>query len=47
MILLLSWVHTGRRSVLSSSQLYSPAKIIVVDMDDNRLALAREMGANT
>lgn len=31
--------------VLLTSQFYSPATITVVDMDDNRLAKAREMGA--
>lgn len=32
-------------SVLLTSQFYSPAVIIVVDLDDNRLAAAKEMGA--
>ncbi len=32
-------------AVLLSAKLYSPANIIMVDMDDNRLAMAREMGA--
>ncbi|SEL59805.1 zinc-dependent alcohol dehydrogenase family protein [Parapedobacter koreensis] len=32
-------------SVLLTAQFYSPSTIIVVDMDDNRLALAKEMGA--
>ncbi|MGV0375639.1 zinc-dependent alcohol dehydrogenase family protein [Corynebacterium hadale] len=31
--------------VLLTSQFYSPASITVVDMDDNRLAKAKEMGA--
>lgn len=31
--------------VLLTAQLYSPATIIMVDMDDNRLAMAKEMGA--
>lgn len=30
---------------LLTAQLYSPSRIIVVDMDDNRLAMAREIGA--
>ena len=30
---------------LLTSQFYSPAQIIAVDMDDNRLALAKELGA--
>ncbi|KMK51642.1 alcohol dehydrogenase [[Actinobacillus] muris] len=30
---------------LLTSQFYSPSTIIVVDMDDNRLALAKELGA--
>ncbi|MFB6349074.1 zinc-dependent alcohol dehydrogenase family protein [Moraxella sp. ZJ142] len=30
---------------LLTAQLYSPATIIVVDMDDNRLEMARQMGA--
>lgn len=30
---------------LLTAQLYSPSDIIVVDMDDNRLAMARELGA--
>lgn len=30
---------------LLTAQLYSPSEIIVVDMDDNRLAMARELGA--
>lgn len=30
---------------LLTGQFYSPATIIVVDMDDNRLAMAKEMGA--
>lgn len=30
---------------LLTGQLYSPATIIVIDMDDNRLAMAKEMGA--
>ena len=32
-------------SCLLTAQLYSPSQIIMVDMDDNRLALAKEMGA--
>ncbi|RMN43889.1 alcohol dehydrogenase [Pseudomonas syringae] len=28
-----------------TAQLYSPSSIIVIDMDDNRLAMARELGA--
>lgn len=32
-------------SVLLTSQFYSPAKIIMVDLDDNRLSLAKELGA--
>ena len=32
-------------SVLLTSQFYSPATIIMVDLDDNRLALAKELGA--
>ncbi|UMM64713.1 zinc-dependent alcohol dehydrogenase family protein [Aristophania vespae] len=30
---------------LLTAQLYSPSEIILVDVDDNRLAMAREMGA--
>ena len=30
---------------LLTAQLYSPAEIIVIDLDDNRLAMAKEMGA--
>ncbi|EPX9597161.1 TPA: zinc-dependent alcohol dehydrogenase family protein [Pseudomonas putida] len=30
---------------LLTAQLYSPSRIIMVDLDDNRLALARELGA--
>jgi alcohol dehydrogenase len=30
---------------LLTAQLYSPSEIIMVDMDDNRLAMARELGA--
>jgi len=30
---------------LLTAQFYSPATIIVVDMDENRLAMAKEMGA--
>ncbi|MBF4520584.1 zinc-dependent alcohol dehydrogenase family protein [Acinetobacter towneri] len=30
---------------LLTAQLYSPAQIIAVDMDDNRLAMAKELGA--
>lgn len=33
-------------SCLLTSQLYSPSVIIMIDMDDNRLAMAKEMGAN-
>lgn len=32
-------------SVLLTAQLYSPSQIIMIDMDDNRLAMAKEMGA--
>ena len=32
-------------SVLLTAQFYSPSEIIVVDLDDNRLAVAREFGA--
>lgn len=32
-------------SALLTAQLYSPAQIIMVDLDDNRLAMAKEMGA--
>jgi alcohol dehydrogenase len=32
-------------SVLLTAQLYSPAQIILVDVDDNRLAVARALGA--
>lgn len=32
-------------SCLLTAQLYSPSQIIMVDMDDNRLAMASEMGA--
>ncbi|WP_028297373.1 zinc-dependent alcohol dehydrogenase family protein [Olivibacter sitiensis] len=32
-------------SVLLTSQFYSPSIIIVIDMDENRLALAKELGA--
>lgn len=32
-------------SVLLTSQFYSPAIIIVIDLDENRLALAKELGA--
>jgi len=32
-------------SVLLTAQFYSPSTIIMVDMDDNRLALAKELGA--
>lgn len=32
-------------SALITAQLYSPAQIIVIDLDDNRLAMAKEMGA--
>ena len=32
-------------SCLLTAQLYSPSQIIMVDMDDNRLAMAKEMGA--
>ncbi|MBR7001717.1 MAG: zinc-dependent alcohol dehydrogenase family protein [Neisseriaceae bacterium] len=32
-------------SVLLTSQLYSPATIIMIDLDDNRLAMAKELGA--
>ncbi|WP_227429124.1 zinc-dependent alcohol dehydrogenase family protein [Psychrobacter sp. I-STPA6b] len=31
--------------VLLTAQFYSPANIIVIDLDDNRLAMAKEMGA--
>jgi alcohol dehydrogenase len=30
---------------LLTAQLYSPSQIIVVDMDENRLAMAKELGA--
>ena len=30
---------------LLTAQFYSPAQIIMIDMDDNRLAMAKEMGA--
>ncbi len=33
-------------SCLLTSQFYSPSLIIVVDMDENRLAIAKEMGAD-
>ncbi|MBR5951231.1 MAG: zinc-dependent alcohol dehydrogenase family protein [Actinomycetaceae bacterium] len=32
-------------SNLLTAQLYSPAQLIVIDMDENRLALAKELGA--
>jgi len=32
-------------SVLSTAQFYSPAKIYMIDLDDNRLALAKTFGA--
>lgn len=32
-------------SVLITAQLYSPARIIMIDLDDNRLELAKELGA--
>lgn len=32
-------------SVLLTAQLYSPSQIIMIDMDDNRLAMAKEIGA--
>lgn len=32
-------------SCVLTAQLYSPSQIIVVDMDDNRLAMAKEVGA--
>src|ERR1700684_3528559 len=32
-------------AALLTAQLYSPAEIIMIDIDDNRLALAREFGA--
>lgn len=32
-------------SCLLTGKLYSPSQIIMIDMDDNRLAMAREMGA--
>lgn len=32
-------------AVLLTAQFYSPAVIIMVDMDENRLALAKELGA--
>ena len=32
-------------AVLLTAQFYSPAEIIVIDLDDNRLAVARELGA--
>ena len=32
-------------SCVLTSQLYSPSVLIAVDMDDNRLAMAKEMGA--
>ncbi len=32
-------------SALLTAQFYSPSKIIMIDLDDNRLALAKELGA--
>ena len=32
-------------SALLTAQLYSPSQIIMIDMDDNRLAMAKEVGA--
>ena len=32
-------------AVLMTAQFYSPAEIIVIDIDDNRLAIARKLGA--
>jgi alcohol dehydrogenase len=32
-------------SVLLTAQFYSPSKIIMIDLDDNRLKLAKELGA--
>lgn len=32
---------------LLTAQLYSPSQIIVIDMDDNRLALVKELGPPT
>jgi len=32
-------------AVLLTAQLYSPAKIIMIDLDDNRLELSKELGA--
>ncbi|MBC8954017.1 zinc-dependent alcohol dehydrogenase family protein [Xenorhabdus sp. PB62.4] len=34
-------------SALLASQFYSPAHIIMIDTDDNRLSVARQFGANT
>ncbi|QTL39497.1 zinc-dependent alcohol dehydrogenase family protein [Xenorhabdus budapestensis] len=34
-------------SALLASQFYSPAHIIMIDTDDNRLSVARQLGANT
>jgi alcohol dehydrogenase len=34
-------------AVLLTSQFYSPAQIYVVDLDDNRLAVAKQLGATT
>ena len=34
-------------SVLLAAQLYSPAQIFVIDIDDNRLSTARTLGATT
>ncbi len=34
-------------AALLTAQLYSPAEIVMIDLDDNRLSIARSMGATT